>query len=344
MMISNKLGIITLPLHQNYGGVLQAFALCSALKMMGYNAYILASAPQSMKDRVKQTLYRNSSFGRFVYTNIPCLKVDYGKLEQECQNHKIDTIIMGSDQIWRYDYLNTDIKFGGWIKSEDMKVLSYAASFGFDKWKYQESDTKRIELLLKRFCAVSVREKSAVGICKSILNQNAIHVLDPTMLLSKADYLKIIPDKKDSSRYVFSYLLDDSNNHNLNCVDYLKSNLGIDVKSVNLYKNKLLKRLCKQTSIIEWLSLICYADIVITDSFHGTVFSILFHTPFYVLLNRKGGNTRLYSLLESFGLENRIICSVSDMNLSDNIDWNDVEKRHMSLYHQSLTFLKEALK
>lgn len=335
-----KIGIITLPLHQNYGGVLQAYALCQVLKDNGFEPNVLVCDNRTLKQRIKNLFDKKNKISRFVYKNIPMLHVEYSDLYNSCVKSNIDTIIVGSDQIWRPDFFDVRISFCLWVKKESMKCISYAASFGFEKWHYSQAETEIAKNGIKHFKNISVREKSAVDLCKKYLGVSPEHVLDPTMLVDATEYKKMCTPIHE--KYIFSYLLAYSDKDNIECLKAFQNHYRLPLKKIFLTRNKILKRLCALPGIEEWLSLINGAKLMVTDSFHGVVFSIILKTPFYVLLNGGGGNSRIYSLLESLGLENRLITSVKEINYNS-IDWDNVYQRLNKMKKTSFDFLTQAL-
>src|SRR5690606_24486793 len=189
-----KIGILTLPLHTNYGGILQAYALQKALKDMGHDVClidrrfyikkslwrnikniikryllndkaILVTAQQISKHRNHQSKKINSFISTYIETTIPF----YNKLtENDLQFYNFDTIIVGSDQVWRKKYVVSlygfFLDFAG---SESIKKSSYAASFGISDINYTKKEIRSVSLLLQKFNKISVREESGVSICKS---------------------------------------------------------------------------------------------------------------------------------------------------------------------------------
>lgn len=220
------------------------------------------------------------------------------KLHKYFKQQKFDLYVVGSDQVWRpcYSPCITDF-FLKEVPSDPKAIkISYAASFGTDVWEYSVEDTKKCSELLKSFDAISVREASGIKLCKDYLGVNAIHVLDPTMLLEVEEYIRLIQRAKTqvSAGDVFCYVLDQNPEveHIISSIEqdgYKSFYAGLDPN-----KHKL--------SVEQWLRSFYDAKFVVTDSFHACVFSILFGKPFVVIKNKERGTTRLDSLLEMFHL------------------------------------------
>lgn len=336
-----KIGILSLVLHTNYGGILQSYALQTVLERMGHEVVVLD------KDRsVHRSIFRKAfSFGRFLINKYIFKKkvyfatdkrINQERLEKEQYTQAfinkyihtrrvrgidkstlkdVDAIVVGSDQVWRSIYFKKQwkteiedafLRFAGGRK---IKRIAYAASFGTDVWEYNEAETQKCNHLLQKFNAVSVREQSGVGLCEKHLGRNDVKwILDPTMLLSKEDYESLIPINMRAPGDLMCYVLDD----NPAVSKLIKKIAEEDIykvfnanSRVNDASLPVKERI--QPPVEQWLVGFRDARLVITDSFHACVFSILFHKPFLVIGNRKRGYSRFESLLKLFGLEKRLI-------------------------------------
>lgn len=329
-MISMKIGIITLPLHTNYGGILQAYALQTTLEQMGHQVEILeeplvykhASLNRYIRRILKKCVGKRSiinyegfmrkwqprvaaNINQFINTYIHRRIVKFDSLS----DGEYDAFVVGSDQVWRPSY-NHHIKnaFLGFAENwKNVKRIAYAASFGVDNWEFTEEQTDECKKLIQKFDFVSVREDTAVNLCKEQLGIVATHVLDPTMLLSVDNYQKLIGELKISDKpYLFSYLLDESE-EKINILKDICNKLNLPIRKIKLENDiskipmSRLKSLI-YPSIQEWLASFAQADFVVTDSFHGTAFSIIFNKPFVVLPNKGRGVSRFESLLKTVGL------------------------------------------
>ena len=227
-----RIAILTLPLHVNFGGILQCYALQTVLERMGHEVSVLNTDFVNVdyktriglfiKRLVKTCIGKESKFYGwktereitqkytqvFIRKHIHLLNVqDLSLLKED----DFDAIVVGSDQIWRPMYYqpiaNAYLKFAkDWTS---IKRIAYATSFGTDKWEYTHEETQECASLVKLFDAVSVRENTAVDLCRKYLEVEAVQVLDPTLLLSKEDYLKLIDQSKlKKNEGVFAYFLD----------------------------------------------------------------------------------------------------------------------------------------
>lgn len=340
-----RIGILTHPQGANYGGVLQCYALCRYLHTMGHDPIVIRREsdksfflwewirsvlkflhfPRYYKpNTVDKTIHIRQFVEKHLNRTMPIRSQH--QMRKVCRKYQLDTIIVGSDQVWRNDFA---LKFGynyflDFVPSS-VKRISYAASFGLSGWRYTPLQTDHIKQLLTQFSAISVREKEAVSLCIDNLNVNAIHVVDPTLLLSSNDYTNITSNRLVNENYVFIYWLGtEADKQQAIANSELKDKRIADISLRS--KNELI-------SIENWLSYIKYADFVITDSFHGCVFSILFHKQFSIFSNHLGGNERLNSLLELLGI-----------NPSDGyVDYVKVDECLLKVREKSIMFLNNTL-
>lgn len=344
-----KVAIITQPLRYNYGGLLQNYALQQVLIKMGHTPITfdqdIWNPPFSVKIKIiiRSLFAKSNPFKLFVKRNIRATSkarkiADFIRLERK---YKPDAYIVGSDQVWRpkYNYLLD----GCFLTFTDHpKKVAYAASFGTDEWEYSKEETCRYANYLKDFKYVSVREQSAIVLCKQHFGVDAQHVLDPTLLLKAQDYLEIcMPETGKHEKYLFTYILDTSIVKQEVVKAYCEKN-GCEEVCGGRNRNGEKER---KLGVEEWLTYLSHASFVMCDSFHGTVFSILMHRPFAVLTNDERGNARLMSLLEILGLSNRLIVNFSDLEkvLNQEIKWETVDSKINSFRKSSLQWLSIAL-
>lgn len=250
------------------------------------------------------------------------IKSDYYDRLEDIKEGDYDTIVVGSDQIWRPLYMlpswGTDdhgAAFLSFAKGWDIKRYAYAASFGTDRWEFPAEHADEYAALAQLFLAVSVREDTAVELCGKHLGVEAQHVLDPTMLLTADDYMHLADAAgvTESPGSLFCYILDDNmDKRNL----ILRIARGRKLKK-NMFRN--IPRSSKKKGaddylpVIEtWLRGFHDARFVVTDSFHGCAFSIIFGKPFVAVGNAERGLSRMQSLMKMFGLEDHLIINASD--------------------------------
>lgn len=376
-----RIGILTLPLHTNYGGILQAYALQTVLERMGHEVVVfdtpnrmplppLKNIPKCFLKRiVKKLLGRNQKIFYEYYQNkkvIPVVSQNTQRFinsyihRKEIRNFKeldgdsYDAIVVGSDQVWRPIYF-IPMWFGqpmenaylSFTKGWNIKRISYAASFGTDKWEYNEEQTLHNREALQMFDAVSVREENGVKLCKHNFDVDALHVLDPTMLLDANDYIELFKRKltPKSKGNLLNYVLDETDEIEslIKKVASMKKMVPFAVN--NPYEGDNTKPLNQRIkpSVETWLRGFYDADFVITDSFHACVFSIIFKKQFIVVGNKERGMARFESLLKMFGLEERLVDEKVDINTLQPIDYDKVYNLYGQLKERSLHFLSENL-
>ena len=339
--MKKRIGIVTLPLHTNYGGILQTYALQEVLKRMGYECgtfehvyypeisvlktvkyFFLKSVKRYLLFQHVDTLfphrkakemfmekynYKQQKVRLFVNSNIKVLEI---KCFQKIHS-TYDILIVGSDQVWRPAYFGEDIIHHAYLsfaKDWNVRRIAYAASFGTAEWEYTPEQTKECRRLLQRFDAVSVREASAISMVKDHFGVDAIHVLDPTMLLSRDDYEQLVinANVKQNEGDLFCYVLDEKEEVTT-FIHQVATQIHLTPFSVGIPDNSNDASEQVQPPVEQWLRGFMDARLVITDSFHACVFSIIFHKPFIVMGNKERGNARFDSLLSLFGLQNRLV-------------------------------------
>lgn len=282
----------------------------------------------------------------------PAIKTEE-QLLSYCREIEFDAYIVGSDQVWRPIYSpNIGWFFLDFLKDEERKKkLSYAASFGTDMWEFTQEQTEYLKPFAKRFDAISVREKSGVELCSKYFETEAQHVLDPTLLLEASDYNKLVEIDKGNTYsvdgHVFAYILDETT-EKLDALNIVASyfelpveKLSSDHKPLPPYADTKESFKYAPKPITQWLRNFHDCKFVVTDSFHGTVFSIIYNRPFVVFQNPFRGNTRIESLLNSFGLENRLIKDSAELTTLINhpIDWKQVNTILLQRREESCHFL-----
>lgn len=372
--MKKKIGILTQPLMNNYGGILQAYALTQTLHMLGYHAEIIRREHDTkrllkVKNIIKKILFNKKTWDQMYYDlAINMLKFVQDNIKQsekeyyshnihDINNNQYDAIIVGSDQVWRPKYSPKITNyFLDFCRHKNIKKISYSASFGSQEWEFSPKETSQCAKLIKEFHAISVREKSAVHYCKEYFGLEYVrHTLDPTFLLNREHYIKLIhkynEPKHDGD--LMYYILD--NTPDKQSIIREISNV-YSLKSFSIMPEKNLSTLLDYHNdehtmfayprVTSWLRGFLDAQYVITDSFHGTVFSIIFNKPFFVIANKERGLARFYSLLEMFNLTNRLIFSLNDLKhgmMLYEFDWDTINSTLIEKKKKSIVFLKEAL-
>lgn len=351
-----KIAIVTLPLHTNYGGILQCYALQTVLERMGHDVRVL-SRPQYGRSyyiiyplAVCKRLLKRFLLGK----DVAILKAPHQIVRQHTDRfiHKyihqyekrvwtskiasrFDAIIVGSDQVWRPVYFQPiEEAFLSFLGDSDIKRIAYAASFGVDNCdEYTSEQLKLCSQLLQKFNAVSVRESSGIPLCREYFDVNAERMLDPTLLLDADDYRVLIRKgkTKPSEGNMLVYMLDKSE-EKLALANQMATEKGLTpfwLDSPDEQKEDLpLERRIKM-SVEQWLRGFDEAEFVLTDSFHGCIFSIIFQKQFIVMGNKNRGLSRFTSLLEQFSLYDRLLFDVQDYEkkrpeLNRSIDFHSI--------------------
>lgn len=374
-----KIGIITQPLETNYGGLLQNYALQEVLCRLGHDVitldqpYLITSRTKIIIGTaisiVKKLLGRKAQIPVYISKEeIDAIAINTSEFVKRYINHtkkisskndfrritkkfSLDALVVGSDQVWRPLY-NPHLTrcFFDFAENLDICRIAYAASFGTDEWEYTNAQTKECRRLVKHFKAISVREMSGVNICKEKFGANATFALDPTMLLDKEDYIKIVDeaDITESEGNLFTYILDETDEKKI-LINKIADKLNLKPFSVMPAKNKqYIKKdinSCIFPAVEQWLRAFMDAKFVVCDSFHGAVFSIIFNKPFVIIGNEKRGMSRFYSLLNLYSLENRLLDTTSNIDIVDKvIDWTKINEKREEFKKESINFIKKNLR
>lgn len=375
-----KIGILTHPLGLNYGGLFQAYALQYVLTKMGYD---VTTINRKSAEHYKSFMHHVLSYGKrlllyyikgqrisplwnpivskkefqiitqnmmaFVAKNMKTTPiVDACKLADLDQQYLFDIYIVGSDQVWNEAYCPNS--FLDFVKRPGVKKLFYAASCGKTSFAINPKLTKECATLAQQFQAISVREKSLCKLSADHFGKEAIWVLDPTMLLRKEEYLKLIePQTSEQQPIIFSYILDKDSLKSA-VLEATKTHMGLEVVNGNIDSYYVKDgRSCPEDYILpapeDWFCHLNQSAFVVTDSFHGMVFSIIFNKQFAVVANPQRGIERFTSLLEALGIPNRLVTSIAQLNtiLNTKIDYDAVNSRVDIMRQQSLDFLTSNL-
>lgn len=375
-----KVGVVTLPLHTNYGGILQAYALKSAIESLGHEVtvfdkndkiwfprwwkapfiYTKRALIRTLKGSKGPEVFRefrlkrefpivSSKLTPFISSELaPRMLDNYVQLKEG----EYEAFVVGSDQVWRpSNFEPVQDAFLRFAKGWDVRRVSYAASFGTSELEYEYFLLKECSALLDAFDAVSVREDSGVQLCDEWFDcDNAVHVLDPVMLLDAERYRNIAEKaaERKAKGKVATYILDRSKVKE-NVTDFVVKCTGKEVFDLSVYPKDRYLPLQERIapSIQEWIAGFEDADFVVTDSFHGCVMSILFHKPFLVIGNSARGLSRVLSLLNIFGLESRLVEGIDPDDDGEGwlmeIDWDNVDAILEQWRAKSLSFLSDAL-
>ncbi|MFI3264821.1 MAG: polysaccharide pyruvyl transferase family protein [Rikenellaceae bacterium] len=373
-----KIGILTLPLHTNYGGVLQAYALQYSLRCMGHEAYLIdCRFDPKYANYIK---YPIAGMLKIVSNMLPPLRGRLAPLERQMRADKVvirqhteafirrhiplrhyfcynliskrdfEAIVVGSDQVWRPDYFpRIEMAYLDFASGWNIRRIAYAASFGVDRWEYNQNQTEKCRELVSLFDALSLRERSGVELCHSELLCEACEVLDPTLLLSKQEYMSLVAEQTTVQKKEGGMLVSllDNDLDKLSLVEAISQRYSTTPFFVNSRVEDRTAPLEErvQPPVEEWLQGFDDADYVVTDSYHASIFAIIFNKPFVVYGNKDRGYARFISLLSKLGLESQFVLSSSQINLAGcfQIDWQSVNNRLQELRKESLDFLESAI-
>ncbi len=358
-----KIALLNLPFDNNYGGNLQRYALIKVLQNMGhkvehinlqYNYYLpwykwLYSYPkrlilkyllgkndievfveQKLNQENKRRLELTSQFyDRYIPHTGECVNI---KQIQKVSKGRFDAYIVGSDQVWRKGstkQIGLKNYFLHFTNKENVKRFAYAISFGVSGNLLGKKEISTLAMDYAKFDAVSVREMSALKLLEEYgwNTPKPTLCLDPTLLLTQNDYKDLIEKNEVenlTSGKIFCYILDETDSVNL---------------TIDFYSKHLKKRMVKVglddtagVSICQWLNNIRCSDFVITDSYHGCVFSVIFNRPFVFLGNKSRGNSRIESLFNVLGIK---------AGKTENIDYQSLNEKLEKLKEKSIEFISK---
>lgn len=354
-----QVGILTLPFNGNYGGMIQAVALYSFLRQQGMKPVLIRKTPwtpfwkralvmvlrhlpgQNLRGIRRKHLLL-AEHDRFLRRVMPQMT---GHLHSQSAltrtASRLDAVVVGSDQVWR-DF-NRDAHFLNYFLDfvpDGVRRISYAPSFGVSSWT-MPGLTGQVSALLQRFDMVSVREDSGVAICREIFGRrDARQALDPTLLLEAATYEQMIPASSAvPGRVVLRYVLDETDAMTRIEARLLEEDSGLTtgrIENGEFGKKRVI-------SLPDWLRGFRDAEWVLTDSFHGMAFAIIFRKNFYAFGNRKRGLDRFTSLLTLLGLQDRLITDAQTPERLQPVDYGPVEAKLAALRQSSGDCLLQAI-
>lgn len=349
-----RVGILTFPNSPSFGAALQMRGLYRALQNLGIDVEIInyRNTFMSKKKHIRQqntiknlAIFLFSIPGKICFHNFEKqLHLFPKKLICETDDLKqiadrYDYLICGSDQVWNPLITGEDLNYFFSFCDDNSKKISYAASFGVNE--LNGTFAQAVKEQLEKFHCISVREEQGAKIVHGLLNTDCTIVLDPTMLISQEEWRSC--ENKISglpSKYIAKFIF----NHDSNVeakIKELSENTGLPVVTVGGTAISKLKKGLFTGSIgpSEWLYVLDHADYVVTDSFHGAAFSIIFHKQLFVSL-ASSTNSRLKTLLHTFGLDNR---TFGDALTDEKIDYKSVQNIMDNKREYSLGFLKKAM-
>lgn len=352
-----KIGIIC-HMGRNIGNNLTNYALWQYLTDLGYQAALI-DAPMGVP--WISLRYPRNKTRLFLVNPFPedALEADYGKDEISDLNDTYDFFIVGSDQLFRNNFLqgleyHTCMK---WMRDDKYKV-AYATSFGTDKFEGSVADKLKLEFYLGRFHRLSVREKSGQNMLKAEFGLDAEWVLDPVFLCEKIHYeamAELGKARLPKNNYVFAYILDvDEKKEKIirQASDILSSGNYISILSRQLidedgYEGSLNTLLFAKAE--EWLAGIRECDFFVTDSFHGVCFALIFHKQFCLVFDKENwrGWSRFESILSVLDLADRVVENIDSFNEkcfeSNQIDYEKIDSILLQLRAESEAWITRSI-
>lgn len=368
-----KYGIVSYNMYcnfTNYGSALQTYALHKVLNNLSPNqieSVVVDYCPDVLKDKdvlnpLKNMWDSDEESKRMCELSMPAIRVNNDKFNMFYKNNyritegkytsenfneilekeNLDGFVCGSDTIWCIQEFGgfDDGYFANYPAMKNAHSISYAASFGdavFDKDQEQVLKEK-----LQNYKAIAVRENNRIDFIRENTNVLVERVVDPTLLLTGEDYTDITAERLIEEPYIVLY----SRRYNKNMEKYaddIAKKLGCKVVEISLRATNASKHIMfYEAGVEEFLSLVKHAECVVTNSFHGAIFSIQMHKEFY-LFSREQCDTKIDELLEMLGLMDRKMIT-GDETIGKTIEYDKVEEILATRRDGSKTYLRKALK
>lgn len=357
-----KAGVLTFHWSNNYGAVLQTFAMIQYLKSQEIDAHVVNYVPQyprkkvSLENKIKDMLLKilllpdrkdialqKERFAQF--------RRDFFSMTERCDRDGVsglalDAVICGSDQIWNPNLTGGALEpmYFGDFPSEARKI-AYAASIG--EKNIREQDREQFTAYLKNFHSISVREEQIVPQIFELTDTPVVNVVDPTLLLEQSAYSDIAAERMIQEPYILIYQ-NSRNDRVYEIAKQLAEEKHMKVVEVG-YRRQFPDPGVKMIECAgprEFLSLYKFADFVVTNTFHGTVFAVQFEKQF-ISIPLKGRESRVENLAEKLGLTDRLVSNptaeqVQDL-LRNEIDYRDVLEKLCAQRKDSCEFIKKSL-
>lgn len=371
--MEKKIGIVTFHNSYNCGSMLESYAMQKVIENLGFKCEIIDySNPRQQKmyyHWYEMNSFKNIIKNTIIFPHIKKIKNNNNKYEEfkktyfnlskkmekieDINEIEYSTIVSGSDQIWNITIDDFDrFYFLNWVK--DARRVAYAPSFGAKKIKDFTNDVDYEEYcnLLKNYDALSIRENNGKKWVKEMINKDIPTLIDPTLLLSRDDYEKIMDNSFVNEKYIFYY----NPSYSKNACEFVKKiseKYGLKVLcwSARNYLIKDVKKygfeLVDYESPAAYLNYIKNAELVITGSFHGTIFSTIFNKKFYSIYDKTYGNDdRLLTLVNELGISSNYTDCIFDDKIDylKEIDYADYYKKLNALQKEAVDYLKKNLK
>lgn len=358
-----KIGILTFHCANNYGAVLQAYGLQEYLKNLGHEVYIIDYRPKYLllpyksfhcnlaKKNIKYWLRnllvflirkkRNMAFDVFRKSYLNIIKFNLTKQEND-----FDIFFLGSDQIWNFEITGGDkIYLGDFLASKGKRLIAYGASVG--SVLYVKEKTKVFQQQLSKFNLIGVREQSLKNFLSAFMPKGAIELtVDPVLLAGEKVYKKIVRKQriKIKEKYLLLFQLDYSSEAE-EIAQKIANDKGLAIVKILSSSESIKDRKTISTASPElFLNYIISAEYIVTTSFHGTVFSILFKKNFNIISLNKSVSERMVNLLSVLELTDRLITNNQLKIITDKIDYKKAGEKLKDLCLCSERFVERACK
>ena len=340
----------------NYGSCLNGYAVHRILKSLGKSVLLVMKHNASENDWELTNTHNARFIKQFYPEDDVSPVIPFNRLHE--LNDMVDTFITGSDQVWNYEVNGLfDMAFLQNFVDDNKRQISFATSFGHDTDKTPPELLPESIRLMRRFNAISVREKAGVEICRSVYGVNASVVVEPVFCLEKKDYLELAEHSKidEKGPYILTYILDPTEEKKKTIEYYCKASgmRAVNVLDGNHLNHERNKKALGLPGIIDdlgahdLLKLIANSEFVISDSFHGAAFAIIFNKPFLSVANNHRGAARFVELLSRFGLIDRLVPSnkiiPKDPKFFKKIDYTQINEIIKRERESSIEWLKKAL-
>lgn len=367
-----RIAILTWYSYWNYGTVLQAYAMQTTVKNLKYEPFDIAYNPEigaASHERKRLTIERlisifkwvygyralsnpdrSATFEEFIQNNIKLTKPVATSEEFQELNSQFDCFICGSDQVWSPRFF--DPRYYLDFVEDSTKKIAYAPSFGCDSLEGHPS-SKRIGQLLQTFSAIGVREESGKSIVAACTGREPTLVLDPTLLLGPAAWRELSAVSREDGPYCLFYFLGNYK-PNRRAAQNIAHKLGLRIVEVPVFQADLKDREAVSYPVgpKEFLTLLDHAELICTDSFHGTAFATLFSKPLVVFerfdpASPSSQNTRIYSFLNMFGMQDNMLGRSELDNwhklCNHNCNYNKVDSLLEKRRNESISFLNSSI-
>lgn len=360
-----RIGIVSYNIHANftnYGSALQSWALSKIVTMLGYRSVLIDYCPDVLLDKdpldpFKNSWDKDSRMKKMIYLSMPAIEKNYKEFDN-FYTHKfnrsspytrlnfdesvkeVDSYLCGADTIFSPDEFNLDDGYLANYSCMRNNSISYAASFGDPH--FSEKQLADLNCKLKNFKALGIRENLMLDYVKTIVNVPVKRVIDPTLLLDVKEYKKLATKRRFIKK---DYLLYYSRRYNSvmeNFVEKLAKEKKLEIVEISLQATNVDKGhiMFYEAGVEDFLSLIIHSKLVVTNSYHGLIFSVLFKKEFAVF-SRSLCDSKINELLLLLGINGRLLVEGNEQLLP--IDYESVFNKIEESKKESITFLKNAL-